>query len=344
MAAVSPAPAPSHPIPEWLKGHNLTGPFISGTSHRVFVLGQNPADAEDAEAKTPAARKSGLKTRSSGPAAASEASGSASRAWPVSLADLVGAGLLTPGPDALSVLYKGSTHSAALLADGTIRYDGKAYGSASAFSIHVKRLITPDKQGDDGWKSVLYQGKPLDVYRRQLRDTMSEAADEDSGPSEDEEGPGDGGTGGTSRAAPAASAAPAGSGPGSAGAEDARSDAETPPASKRARTGEGRPASPGSGKPPSGRHRSAAARPSRSRLGRVGPDPAGPSPAGAEGAGRPAAEQAWVQCDACHTWRAVPDAAVAAELAAAGADATWHCRDASWDVRAVPPGDPPCAS
>lgn len=75
------------------------------------------------------------------------------------------AGLLTPGPDALSVLYKGSTHSAALLADGTIRYDGKAYGSASAFSIHVKRLITPDKQGDDGWKSVLYQGKPLDVYR-----------------------------------------------------------------------------------------------------------------------------------------------------------------------------------
>ncbi|RMZ52128.1 hypothetical protein APUTEX25_001518, partial [Auxenochlorella protothecoides] len=164
MAAVSPAPAPSHPIPEWLKGHNLTGPFISGTSHRVFVLGQNPADAEDAEAKTPAARKSGLKTRSSGPAAASEASGSASRAWPVSLADLVSAGLLTPGPDALSVLYKGSTHSAALLADGTIRYDGKAYGSASAFSIHVKRLITPDKQGDDGWKSVLYQGKPLDVY------------------------------------------------------------------------------------------------------------------------------------------------------------------------------------
>lgn len=207
MAAQPLAASAPHPIPEWLKGHSLTGPFISGTSHRVLVLGQNAAgtlrtptwdcscapgagsacrppdrpaaaclpqitlppnattDFEDADARTPAARKSGLKTRSSGPAAASEASGSASRAWPVSLADLVGAGLLAPGPEALSVLYKGSTHSAALLPEGTIRYDGKVYGSASAFSIHVKRLITPDKQGDDGWKSVLYQGKPLDVYR-----------------------------------------------------------------------------------------------------------------------------------------------------------------------------------
>lgn len=90
------------------------------------------------------------------------------RALPVSLADLIHAGLLTPGDGVLSVAYKGSTHRASLLADGTIRHDGKVYNSASAFSIHVKRLITPDKQGDDGWKSVLYAGKPLDSYRYEV--------------------------------------------------------------------------------------------------------------------------------------------------------------------------------
>lgn len=90
------------------------------------------------------------------------------RALPVSLADLIGVGLLQPGPDVLSVVYKSSTYSAELLPDGTIRYDGKMYNSASAFSIFVKRLITPDKQGDDGWKSVVYAGKPLDAYRYKL--------------------------------------------------------------------------------------------------------------------------------------------------------------------------------
>ena len=27
-------------------------------------------------------------------------------------------------------------------------------------------MQTPNKQGDDGWKSVLYEGQPLEVYRR----------------------------------------------------------------------------------------------------------------------------------------------------------------------------------
>ena len=27
-------------------------------------------------------------------------------------------------------------------------------------------MQTPNKQGDDGWKSTLYEGQPLDIYRR----------------------------------------------------------------------------------------------------------------------------------------------------------------------------------
>ena len=27
-------------------------------------------------------------------------------------------------------------------------------------------MQTPNKQGDDGWKSVLYEGQPLEMYRR----------------------------------------------------------------------------------------------------------------------------------------------------------------------------------
>ena len=36
----------------------------------------------------------------------------------------------------------------------------------TSFSIHCKRMQTPNKQGDDGWKSVLYEGQPLELYRR----------------------------------------------------------------------------------------------------------------------------------------------------------------------------------
>lgn len=42
--------------------------------------------------------------------------------------------------------------------------------------MHCKRQATPGKQGDDGWKSVLYNGTPLDTYRaRYLRLAKSHA-------------------------------------------------------------------------------------------------------------------------------------------------------------------------
>lgn len=217
MTAVGAAPGQGpYPLPAWAKARQLTGPFISGSTHAVLVFGQDPsgwvtgwgalklqlrhwdvvgraacgcpvfpfwpripcrtrparhtqpdnaAEEGDARGGQSARRAGALKTRSSGAPAGSDTTGAGARAWPVSLSDLIAGGLLVPGLEALSVAYKGSTHTAELRPDGTIVHEGRAFGSASAFSIHVKRLITPDKQGDDGWKSVLYQGKPLDVYR-----------------------------------------------------------------------------------------------------------------------------------------------------------------------------------
>lgn len=42
---------------------------------------------------------------------------------------------------------------------------GQTFQSATAFSIYCKRLQTPGKQGDDGWKSVHYEGVPLGDIR-----------------------------------------------------------------------------------------------------------------------------------------------------------------------------------
>ena len=53
---------------------------------------------------------------------------------------------------------------------------GDTFGSASAFSMHVKRFQTPGKQGDDGWKSVTYEGIPLEQFRREFNSGTGVAA------------------------------------------------------------------------------------------------------------------------------------------------------------------------
>jgi hypothetical protein len=44
---------------------------------------------------------------------------------------------------------------------------GTTFNTPSAFSVHVKRLITPNKQGDDGWHSVYVDGVLLNSLRQQ---------------------------------------------------------------------------------------------------------------------------------------------------------------------------------
>ena len=54
---------------------------------------------------------------------------------------------------------------------------GKRFQSATSFSIHCKRLQTPNKQGDDGWKSTLYEGQPLEAFRKKYLHRIQGAKD-----------------------------------------------------------------------------------------------------------------------------------------------------------------------
>ena len=46
---------------------------------------------------------------------------------------------------------------------------GKKYASPTAFTVAVKRQAAPaGRQGNDGWRSTLYEGAPLEKYRKQF--------------------------------------------------------------------------------------------------------------------------------------------------------------------------------
>lgn len=51
-------------------------------------------------------------------------------------------------------------------------YAGTTFNTPSAFSVHVKRIITPGKQGDDGWHSVYVDGVLLNAIRQQYHAKM----------------------------------------------------------------------------------------------------------------------------------------------------------------------------
>ena len=52
---------------------------------------------------------------------------------------------------------------------------GEEFFSPSAFSVHVKRLVTPAKQGDDGWRSVFVNGVLLHDLRTQYQEETAGA-------------------------------------------------------------------------------------------------------------------------------------------------------------------------
>eukprot|EP00803_Ostreobium_quekettii_P001865 evm.model.scf_333.3 EVM.evm.TU.scf_333.3 scf_333:44572-47481(-) len=87
------------------------------------------------------------------------------RRGPLQLKDLIESRVLTPGRNKVTVQYKGMVYTASLGKDGAILFEGRKFQAASAFSVHVKRLLTPNKQGDDGWKSVHIDGRPLEDWR-----------------------------------------------------------------------------------------------------------------------------------------------------------------------------------
>jgi len=108
----------------------------------------------------------------------------------VKIKDLIESGLLTPGEDIVSVIYKGTTYFASLDSSGTILFQGiystviwidefdvlgSSFNSPTAFSIHVKRILSPEKRGDDGWNSVMISGQSLSTWRSQYLNTLTQS-------------------------------------------------------------------------------------------------------------------------------------------------------------------------
>jgi MPN domain-containing protein len=106
----------------------------------------------------------------------------------VTLQMLLSANVLTPGKSLMSIEYlvrisrlrrldlnltesillkQGQKFVGDLLPDGKIKSQETEtiFCSPSAWAIHCKRIINPDKKSGCGWASVKYKGKKLDVYK-----------------------------------------------------------------------------------------------------------------------------------------------------------------------------------
>lgn len=144
------------------------GVFVSGFTHRPLRLGQRcdegatagpSGNVETTTKRSKPSKQGGGKGQPQG-----------KKGRGVTVQDLVLAGLLLPGRNKMSVQYKGTSYVANLSQEGQIVYQGHNFQSATAFSMYCKRLQTPNKQGDDGWKSVLYENQPLDLFRHSYQE------------------------------------------------------------------------------------------------------------------------------------------------------------------------------
>ncbi|KAF0294893.1 MPN domain-containing protein [Amphibalanus amphitrite] len=88
----------------------------------------------------------------------------------VTLPMLMKEGFLEPGEGAMTIDYLGQKFRGDLLPDGQIRSHETAetFASPSAWAIHCKKIVNPDKKSGCGWASVKYRGKKLDIYKNML--------------------------------------------------------------------------------------------------------------------------------------------------------------------------------
>lgn len=87
----------------------------------------------------------------------------------VTLQMLLAAHILKPEKNSMAIEYLGQKFVGDLLPDGKIKSveTETIFCSPSAWAIHCKRIINPDKKSGCGWASVRYKGKKLDHYKQQ---------------------------------------------------------------------------------------------------------------------------------------------------------------------------------
>eukprot|EP01138_Halocafeteria_seosinensis_P011724 gb/GECG01011981.1/.p1 GENE.gb/GECG01011981.1/~~gb/GECG01011981.1/.p1 ORF type:complete len:2995 (+),score=398.94 gb/GECG01011981.1/:1-8985(+) len=91
----------------------------------------------------------------------------------VSLKELMDAGFVHSGKDVLQIKFRGGTFSADLNEEGYIVENGVQYPRPSSWSLPVKRRIVPEKQTDDGWYSIKYNGTPLISLKHEYVDRFN---------------------------------------------------------------------------------------------------------------------------------------------------------------------------
>lgn len=80
------------------------------------------------------------------------------------LKHLIDAKAIRCGRKVMTMKYRGVTVDIDLLDNGTLSWNGDIFSTPSNFSVKFKRLITPQIQSDNGFNSILYNGKPLTMY------------------------------------------------------------------------------------------------------------------------------------------------------------------------------------
>lgn len=85
----------------------------------------------------------------------------------VTLQNLLGAGILQPGPGAMTIDYLGQKFTGDLLPNGKIRSHetDRIFASPSAWAVSCKKIVNPDKRSGCGWSSIRYRGKKLDSFK-----------------------------------------------------------------------------------------------------------------------------------------------------------------------------------
>ncbi|XP_054083471.1 MPN domain-containing protein CG4751 isoform X1 [Zeugodacus cucurbitae] len=85
----------------------------------------------------------------------------------ITLQTLMSANVLQPGKAVMTIDYLGQKFVGDLMPDGKIKSQETetVFLTPSAWAVHCKRFINPEKKSGCGWASVKYKGKKLDVYK-----------------------------------------------------------------------------------------------------------------------------------------------------------------------------------
>lgn len=77
------------------------------------------------------------------------------------------ANVLQPGKGLMTIEYLGQKFVGDLLPDGKIKSQETetVFLTPSAWAIHCKRIINPEKKSGCGWSSVKFKGKKLNAYK-----------------------------------------------------------------------------------------------------------------------------------------------------------------------------------